>query len=1056
MTRRLQRPRNENASRPSTVAMLLSGFHIPQEPHRQVKKRRIFYGIFPPAASASLPTPLATPIGSFNENTPLLPPSAQASPFPHGQGFSNSDGEAFVTHSRAWHLATSFLSFPDSPFDVSEEDSNDLGVARDGVYLRRKADLCRPETREAISYLMTSGANAVPGENLVEWYTCEVRRHFLEYIRPMLDEAERDITSKARPEHQLSDIILQLRVTCKIYYSVYSTYLLPYIAKVDPIASVEPFHRSLASIIAYCLPSSFPLLLRKTFYAYFTIILSLPSSNSTVADVGLFTSPHIPGADETVHSTDVELELEDDEKATMDQVEANRRREEARSAVFKLVESLNAIELMANGVGEREFAVVIDRIAGEWVSHRFCGRYTDSDLDVADADGDTSMAKVSASAASAEIMKEWLDGSLAPLVRSVMKIIHPGDPDDELPPLLSRLAHRLARVRIKEMFDIIVDFPASMPGIMDLIPTLNTPIARLVLTSTFAYTLHRRLLHQGASTVNILRAYINMIKCFQILDAKGVLLDRVGARVRRYLSTREDTVVEIVKGILCYEYDEEDNDEQDENSVLGPMSPAKDDLMNFKEGLRRRIVIDADVDDEDEEDILKEISTELQACAHMGADKKNEVLGAAAAASLEDLDFDDMEWQPDPSDAGPEYRRDKGTDIISHLFTMLESTKFINEFQNQLGKRLLLQPTSEFLREKATIELLKVRFGENEMQNAAIMLKDLSESRKIDTHLRDKTIGKHITSSLLSGKKLQDEETEIHLKVISRLFWPQHMISEGDFKLPAHIANTVGRFNHEFELFKKSRKLNWLKEEGYAIVELELTDRAYRYKQVPTYAATLIHAFGGLPDVPHNDIPGELNGGLVGNAWSIGQLTEKLSMSTDLIRKSLDYWVERHILTEYPLDCNVYYVMETLPRTDIPASRRTTPHTSPIKRDDQHSAFVTPRRRRALSFVSESSTDTEGEDAGARKEEQTPARQDADDDDPLANPRFTMAWNYISGMLTNQGPMTTDRIFNTLSLFLIPMGGLQFDAVELDQFMMKMEENGRVDKTPAGWKMRRA
>ncbi|KAK6355144.1 hypothetical protein TWF696_004265 [Orbilia brochopaga] len=1035
--------------------MLLSGFHIPQEPHRQVKKRRIFHGIFPPAASASLPTPVVTPVGSFNENTPLYPPSAQASPFPHGQAFSNAEGEAFVTHSRAWHLATSFLSFPDSPFDVSEEESTVLGVQKDGIYLRRKADLCRSETREAIAYLMTSGANAVPGENLVEWYTCEVRRHFLEYIRPMLDEAERDIATKVRPEHQLSDIISQLRVTCKIYYSVYSTYLLPYIAKVDPIASVEPFHRSLASIIAYCLPSSFPSLLRKTFYAYFTIILSLPSSHSAVTDVGLFTSPHIPGADETVHSTDVDLELEDDEKAAVDQEEANRRREEARNAVFKLVESLNAIGLMANGVGEREFAVVIDRVAGEWVSHRFCGRYTDSDLDVADADGDTSMAKLSASAASAEIMKEWLDGSLSPLVRSIMKIIHPGDPDDELPPLLSRLAHRLARVRIKEMFDIIVDFPASMPGIMDLIPTLNTPIARLVLTSTFAYTLHRRLLHQGASTVNILRAYINMIKCFQILDAKGVLLDRVGARVRRYLATREDTVVEIVKGILCYEYDEEEADERNDNSAISAeKSDSMDSASTFKEHIRRRKVIDAEVDEEDEEDILKEISTELQACAQMGADKKNETLGAAAAASLEDLDFDDMEWQPDPSDAGPEYRRDKGTDIISHLFTMLESTKFINEFQNQLGKRLLLQPTSEFLREKATIELLKVRFGENEMQNAAVMLKDLSESRKTDAHLRDTTYSKQIARTLASNGIL-DDLTEIHLKVISRLFWPQHMISEGDFKLPPNIADTVELFNHEFETYKKSRKLNWLNEEGFAVVELELSDRAYRYKQVPTYAATLIHTFGEPPDRPPADIPKELNGGQVGNAWSKDQLTEKLSMNAELLRKSLDYWIERNILTEYPLDRNIYYVMETLPRNDIPASRRTTPHTTPMKRDEQQSTYMTPRRRRALSFVSESSTDTDGEEAGTRKEEPTPAKPDADEEDPVTNPKFMMAWNYISGMLTNQGPMTTDRIFNTLSLFLIPMGGLQFDAAELDQFMMKIEENGRVDKTPAGWKMRK-
>ncbi|KAF3936828.1 hypothetical protein ABW19_dt0204513 [Dactylella cylindrospora] len=1026
--------------------MLMSGFHHPQEPHRQAKKRRIFGGIFPPAASASLPTPLATPVGSFSGNTPASQ-ATQTSPFFQGQPFSSPGGDAFVTHSRAWHLATTFLSFPDHQFDVSEEESTVFGVQKDGVYLRRKADMCGSDTREAIAYLMTSEANTIPGENLTEWYTCEVRRHFLEYVRPILDEAERETGPKVRPEHQLNDIISQLRVTSKIYYAVYSTYLLPYLTKLDPVASIEPFHRSLASIISYCLPSSFPSLLRKTFYAYFTVILSLPSSSAAVTDVGLFTSPHIPGADETVHSTDLDLELEDDEKAAVDKEEAKRRREEARHSLFKLIESLNAVGLMANGVGEREFALVVDRVAGEWVTHRFSGRFTDSDLEQEDADGDTSMARLPASAASAEIMKEWLYESLMPLVDSVMRIIRPGDLNDELPPVIDRLAQRLSRVRMKEMFDIIVEFPASMPGIMDLIPTLNTPMARSVLTNTFAFTLNRRLLHQGASTVNILQAYIKMIKCFQILDAKGVLLDKVGARVRRYLSTREDTVVEIVKGILCYEYDEEDIDDKEDSVDSSPIEPSSS-AQSFKDSLRRPKIVDGDLDIDEEEEILREISNELQACAQMGVEKKNEELGAAAAANLEDLDFDDMEWVPDPADAGPEFRRDKGTDIISHLFTLLDTPKFVAEFQNQLGRRLLLQPTSEFLREKATIELLKVRFGENEMQNAAIMIKDLTESRKTDAVLRDGVVtrepGKGVTSP------------DVHLKIISRLFWPPHMISEGDFNLPAEIRDILDKFGTKFEELKKSRKLNWLKEEGFAVVEIDLNDRSFRYKQVPPHAATVIYTFEEPPDEPVPDVPHELNGGEVGNAWSIDQLREKLTMSDELIRKAIDFWVERSILVEYPFDKNIYYVMETLPRNDIPASRRTTPHTSPQKREKQQQQYAaTPKRRRALSFVSQSSVDTDDEESGTKKEEAAPAKADVEEEDPMKNQRFLVAWNYISSMLTNRGPMTTDGIYSILSVFLIPMGGLQFDAAELDQFMMKMEENGKVDKSPVGWKIRK-
>lgn len=172
--------------------MIMSPYHLPPEPARQIKKRRVFHNVFPPAASASLPTPLATPTGSF-ASSPVSQSTQTGSPFFRGQPFQGDD--AFVNHSRAWHTATTFLSFPDAPFDVHEEDSAVLGLQKEGVFIRRKADLYNRETKESIVYLMSADTTLMPGENLVEWYTCEVRRHFLEYIKPILDDAEVKHTS---------------------------------------------------------------------------------------------------------------------------------------------------------------------------------------------------------------------------------------------------------------------------------------------------------------------------------------------------------------------------------------------------------------------------------------------------------------------------------------------------------------------------------------------------------------------------------------------------------------------------------------------------------------------------------------------------------------------------------------------------------------------------------------------------------------------------------------------------------------------------------------------
>jgi anaphase-promoting complex subunit 2 len=49
----------------------------------------------------------------------------------------------------------------------------------------------------------------------------------------------------------------------------------------------------------------------------------------------------------------------------------------------------------------------------------------------------------------------------------------------------------------------------------------------------------------------------------------------------------------------------------------------------------------------------------------------------------DDLDWHDMEWIPDPVDAGPGYKRSKSADIIGTLIGVLGSQEvFIKEFQS--------------------------------------------------------------------------------------------------------------------------------------------------------------------------------------------------------------------------------------------------------------------------------------------------------------------------------------------------------------------------------------
>jgi anaphase-promoting complex subunit 2 len=202
---------------------------------------------------------------------------------------------------------------------------------------------------------------------------------------------------------------------------------------------------------------------------------------------------------------------------------------------------------------------------------------------------------------------------------------------------------RLAGLRTQELFDVVENWPNSNGALDDLRTAIDTPQRRLQLTDVFSVSLKGRLLHPGMSTLQILRTYISMIWSFHSLDHSKVLLDRVAYPLQVYLCSREDTVRIIIAGLLS---DTEDASGQS-------IEPGGDKL------------------------------TELAILLNKGA----EYLGQTAD---EDLDWNDMDWIPDPVDAGPGYKRSKNADVIGTLIGVLGSQEvFIKEFQNIIGENLL-------------------------------------------------------------------------------------------------------------------------------------------------------------------------------------------------------------------------------------------------------------------------------------------------------------------------------------------------------------------------------
>lgn len=61
---------------------------------------------------------------------------------------------------------------------------------------------------------------------------------------------------------------------------------------------------------------------------------------------------------------------------------------------------------------------------------------------------------------------------------------------------------------------------------------------------------------------------------------------------------------------------------------------------------------------------------------------------------------------------------------------------FVNEYRNLLAERLLIQLDFTPEKEIRNLELLKLRFGENLLHSCEVMLKDISDSKRINAHIQ--------------------------------------------------------------------------------------------------------------------------------------------------------------------------------------------------------------------------------------------------------------------------------------------------------------------------------
>lgn len=257
-----------------------------------------------------------------------------------------------------------------------------------------------------------------------------------------------------------------------------------------------------------------------------------------------------------------------------------------------------------------------------------------------------------------------------------------------LKPAMQRFEWHLAtgmfKLRLSELFDIVIDYPDSAPAVQDLAICLGKTEQKSRFVQSLIRQIRKRLLHPGADTRDILTTYINLIRVLRMLDPPGVLLAKVAKPMRAYLRARQDTIRCIVQGMV-----EEEGE-----------------LMNELRG-----------GSEAENDEVKELKEKTE-------------------EEVEDYTDDGYKWIPAPIDAPADYIRNKTADIIQLLVSIYDTKElFVKELQLLLAEKLLSIKNYAFEKELRNVEILKMRFGEVALAGLEVMLKDCADSKRTDTGL---------------------------------------------------------------------------------------------------------------------------------------------------------------------------------------------------------------------------------------------------------------------------------------------------------------------------------
>ncbi|KAL9656294.1 hypothetical protein ABK040_007907 [Willaertia magna] len=401
----------------------------------------------------------------------------------------------------------------------------------------------------------------------------------------------------------------------------------------------------------------------------------------------------------------------------------------------------------------------------------------------------------------------------------------------------------MTRIRIEQIFDIIISYPSSHQSILDLKECLNQCGLHNELIETLNKNIKNRLLIASVETKTIIMAFMNIVKTLLIIDPTSILLDKISFQLKDYLrEKRNDTIKSIIQEMI----DEKNN------------TPLYNELL----------------------------SSDPQ--SNYDSDSEN---------NLEN-------WNPTPIHPSSANSKMERVDIIKTFIEMFRGNKdlFVNEYRIILADKLLfkrehsLYDTSD---ESKMVELLKIRFGERCMQNCEIMLKDIVDSKFLNNNIHNRLKNNNIklpsfpNITLDDNFIIQQQETIPNCFMISKNYWPPYLfqkegqstnnLMEDDsnintIQLHPFVEQLMLEYANQYNAIKAPRKLLWEKHLGSLDFDIEIGGEEVSFTNIHPISASILFYFSDKPK------------------WNINELCEIIKIDEKQVLKRINIWLKRKII----------------------------------------------------------------------------------------------------------------------------------------------------------------